>query len=302
MKKIVVLLFGALFLFQCTSSDKPDTTRIDSPIAIDTLIEEKKDAPVESRISYEEELSALPLTEASSLRALELFRDVYDSNDSTENDKALLTYLGFQTKLLDFLNNHIGDDQEFYEQLNTLTGDSVAPEAVAYNKKLHTQGITLGQSEGYVYYQLYPETVGAYFRKGLSPSTKEYFQQFTKETNHPYSEDGGLTLSVKALADRLMFWDRFLTAYPGHVFAVEAKERYNAYLYSFLMGEDNTPAFNSESHKLEQEFSEAYVYVSKKYPGTKTARLINEYLTVLTDNRNTYNDKIRKFVQNVKVY
>lgn len=298
MKKIV-FVSSVFLLFQCTNSNKPEattdslTTTVDtSAIVQDTMI---------ATSAYEEQLKTLPYTEESSLKGLELFRSTYKTVNPEENDKALLAYLSFQEKLLDSLDYHIAE-REGYDQLNSLISDSVTPEARAIEKEILKKGLALGQSEGNLYYKPNPELIGSYFVEYLSPSTKEYYKQFVKETQHPYTEDAGLVIPVKDLADRLIFWDKFLAANPDHFFATDAKNRYNAYLYGLLIGMDNTPAFDRETHKLTPEFSEAYVYVSKKYPGTKTAKIVNEYLNVLAENKNTENAKVSKFIEEVKGY
>jgi hypothetical protein len=299
MKKLL-LLSSVLFLVQCTGSNQPETVTTDSLAVADTAAAVQDTVIATS--AYEEKLKTLPFTEeSSSLLGLELFKSTYKTDNPEENDKALLAYLKFQERLLDSLDYHL-PEREGYDKLNTLMSDSIAPEAKFIEKEIQKKGLALGQSEGTLYYKPYPQVIGNYFMEYLTPSTKEYYKQFLKETNQSFSEDAGLLISPKDVADRLIFWDKFLAANPEHFFAADAKNRYNSYLYALLIGMDNTPAFDQEDHKLRQEFSEAYVYVSKNFPGTKTAKIINEYLNVLAENRNTENEKVTKFIQEVKGY
>jgi hypothetical protein len=252
---------------------------------------------------YRSELMGLPVAVESSVKGLLIFINSMDKKDSSNNDLAFKIYLEFQAKLIDSLNNRLNHSPDF-ETINSLIwADTTLHEKVAknYEKILNSNGLVLRSTEGMIFIDRDMTPIKSHFYKYLSPSTQRFFLQFANETDIAYSEDGGIVISLKELADRLWFWDAFLHDYPQHVFTDVARNNVEVYLYFLMAGMDNTPAYQDDG-KLSNEVLEACQYFINKYPTLSSSTVVREYLKLLAENDYKRNDKIDAFVSLYSTY
>ena len=233
--------------------------------------------------TYLDSLHHLLFVPASSLHALEIFRDHFNKHDPYQNDNAFNAYLEYQAILIDTLNNQLVNRPD-YEKINSLIWADASqhePEALQYEQQLNQYGLVLQSTEGFIYIDRSTGPIRAYFFNHLSPSTKEFYDQFEMEKNQNLSEDGMLLISPRQLAERLAFWENFLMKYPDHLFAEFAKNNTEDYLRYLMDGMDNTPAFEFETKNLYPEFLNAYQYLKQHHPSLVSTSVINEYVLLL---------------------
>jgi hypothetical protein len=233
--------------------------------------------------AYADSLQRLPFTPSSSLHALEIFRDKVDKTDLNQNDKAFKAYLEYQVILIDTLYNQLvkSPDHEKIESLIWADQSLHQPEGLQYEKELNQNGLILKSTEGAIYIDRSTQPLRTFFYNHLSPATQEFYDQFEAETNQDLSEDGGLLITPVELAQRLAFWQEFLSRYPNNLFAQFARTKVAYYQYYLLAGMDNTPAFDFETNKMQPEFIEGYAYLNQHHPDLACTKVFNEYLTLL---------------------
>lgn len=291
MKKLLLILL-VISIFSCRKGN--DTTVPLSQLEKDSV----------SLVEFERALSQLPNDIPSSLKGLEIFKNDFEKSSPENNDRAFKSYLAFQAKLMDSLNQQLIRNPDLEKIESTIWDDSTRhhPEGKAFMNKLFQNGLRLASTEGMVYIERETQTLRNYFYDNLSPSTQKFFGQFELETNQPMSADGGFIIPIKDVADRLGFWDAFLTSYPEHLFSDQAANNVKYDLYFFLIGLDNTPAFSYDDGKLNKEFLEAYKYFIQKYPDSKNAGVIKEYLQLLEKAVYKQTEKIKEFSSKYNPY
>jgi hypothetical protein len=136
-----------------------------------------------------------------------------------------------------------------------------------------------------------------FFYNHLSPATQEFYDQFEAETNQDLSEDGGLLITPVELAQRLAFWQEFLSRYPNNLFAQFARNKVAYYQYYLLAGMDNTPAFDFETNKMQPEFIEGYAYLNQHHPDLACTKVFNEYLTLLKTTNYKRTEAVSHFIE-----
>jgi hypothetical protein len=104
------------------------------------------------------------------------------------------------------------------------------------------------------------------------------------------------------LGERLAFWDDFILQYPGSVFFKHAKPMKKMYLYYFLAGMDNTPAFNYIDNTIDQNFLEAYRNYVKVHTSHPSAAVIQEYLALLERSDFKKSPEIETYIQKYDIY
>jgi hypothetical protein len=257
-----------------------------------------------SLVEFERALSQLPNDISSSLKGLEIFKNDFEKSSPENNDKAFKNYLIFQAKLMDSLNQQLMRNPDHEKIESTIWDDTThhQPEGKAFMNKLFQNGLRLTSSEGMVYIGRETQILRNYFYDNLSPSTQKFFDQFELETNQPESEDGGFIIPIKDVADRLGFWDAFLVSYPKHLFSDYATNNVKYGLYFLLTGLDNTPAFSYDDGTLDKQFLEACKYFIKKYPHSKNAVVINEYLELLEKAGYKQTEQVKEFSEKYNPY
>jgi hypothetical protein len=248
--------------------------------------------------TYLDSLHHLPFAPASSLHALEIFRDHFDKHDPDQNDIAFHDYLEYQATLIDTLNHQLAVRQD-YEKISSLIWADASqhePEGLQYEQQLHQYGLALKSTEGFIYIDRNTDPIRTFFFNHLSPATKEFYNQFEMETNQHLSEDGMLLILPQQLAERLAFWENFLVKYPDHLFAEFAKNNIEDYLRYLLEGMDNTPAFDFETKKLYPEFLDAYEYMNQHDPTLASTTVINAYARLLKKTNYKRTEEVSQFI------
>lgn len=287
-------LLAFLLLIHC--ANKPAQER---ELVLPTNVSLKINLP-----AYLDSLQHLSNTPASSLHALEIFRDHFDKQYPEQNDKAFKAYLEYQVILIDTLYNQLIKRPD-YEKISSLVWADASlhePEGLQYENQLNQYGLVLKSTEGFIYIGRSTNPIRAFFYNHLSPATEEFYNQFEFETNQDLAEDGMLLITPKELAVRLAFWDAFLSKHPGHLFAQFAKNNTRDYLHYLMEGMDNTPAFDFETKKLYPEFLEAYQYLNHNYPTLACTAVINEYLILLKTHEYQRTEAVTRFIKQHSSY
>jgi hypothetical protein len=295
MKILVLVLLSTTI--SCTQNKRSSNETVFKELKQDSLHTDT--LKVISVHEFNAQLNQLPDSSSSSLQGLELFAHAVSKSNQEENDKAFKAYLEFQASLIDKLNQQLMENPALEKIGSLIWADSSLheEEGKVFARNLKPNGLQLASSEGMVYISRETEILRAYFYKFLTPSTKLFFNQFEIETNKHDVEDAALIIPVKELADRLAFWDNFLSAYPQHIFSEYAGNNIESDLYFLLIGLNNTPAFDYESKIVDPEFLQAYQYFIKEYPDTKSAQTIRQYLRVLEKAEYRRDDKVVSFTE-----
>ncbi|MBL7871179.1 MAG: hypothetical protein JNM78_06175 [Cyclobacteriaceae bacterium] len=250
-------------------------------------------------IAYQDSLHHLPFTPHSSLHALEIFRDQVDKHDLNANDKIFQEYLYYQVILIDSLYNQLvkRPDHEKIESLIWADESLHDPVGLQYERELNQYGLILKSTEGFIYISRSTQPLRTFFYDHLSSATQEFFDQFEAETMQDLSEDGMLLITPVELAQRLAFWEEFLTKYPEHLFAQFARNNVTDYQYYLLEGMDNTPAFDFETNKIQPEFLEAYTFLNQHYPTLICTHVCNQYLALLKQSDYKRTEEVSRFIE-----
>jgi hypothetical protein len=140
------------------------------------------------------------------------------------------------------------------------------------------------------------------YSDNISPEYMEYVNVMTRESNEIFSRDAGLMISWDELAFRLINCEKFLTGYPAETVRKKVVgDLYMYYLVSYLIGQNNTPAYSYENNKVNPEVLDSYAKLISEYPDYKTTDLIKSWQEVLAGTGNTVNDSVLESVDGIKM-
>jgi hypothetical protein len=166
---------------------------------------------------------------------------------------------------------------------------------------LKGKGILVKYSEGTVYLTQDLDYVNAAFSNCLTAPMQKYVDQSAKEDREGFSEDAGLSIPLKDLGDRLLFWENFLHENPDFALKDGAQSQYKYYLFWFLNGMDNTPAFDYSTKKLDPEFKAAFEYLKDEHGETATGKIAAKYYELLAETDFATNERADMFLTTYKL-
>jgi len=149
---------------------------------------------------------------------------------------------------------------------------------------LAARGLRAEFSEGNAYAAENTAAMAPLFERYLSPAMRSFLAIRRAEEDEGYSEDAGLRITWDQLAERIARWERFLDANPGFLLVDEGRYWYDNYLAVYLTGMDNSRVFEIERETLDPRVRASYGRFVTRHPGTRTARIVREYLEVLGRN------------------
>lgn len=193
----------------------------------------------------------------------------------------------------DYLIQYLSSDADWtaignlYPYWNYDTGqldaESITTEETkALYDSLIAGGFKFASSEGMVYpvidYKVFIERYGKKITEALSGlySIKEL------ESDNPMARDAALVISYDELLGRAHSTEQYIQQYKEDPLTLEhATFIYQNYINTMLLGMNNTPIFDYETHAFSQEAKKAYVDFVNANPNAVTSWMLGEYLTYL---------------------
>lgn len=133
------------------------------------------------------------------------------------------------------------------------------------------------------------------YNSNISPELKDYLAVRAMDSNTPVALDAGLYISFDELAARILKTEDYLQKYSGGQKHEEMLKGYRNKLEIYLLGIDNSPIFDFETGKIDEEVLESY----KKTANTKdkvTAYIVKKYLNSIEENEYIIDESITKNV------
>lgn len=257
--------------------------------------------PVVDLLDTLEQLKQQPMeVEQISEMAL-FFLSSVDKRNPDAVDEAFHAFTAFQRSVADAAYEELAKDEQLMDQIQELAieGAEPSPAANEYLQKMRNNGLRRVDAEGAV--DFYPSITYAFqfFGKYLSQPMREYYIQISEEEQRAMASDGGLMISPMELADRIGFRAVFLKRYPDHALSAAdglARLEYQAMLPYLMMGLDNTPAFDFETQKLNDDFAKAIEYASQTYVEYEYGKIMKRYDQLLAQENEQKTDKVINFV------
>ncbi len=258
-------------------------------------------APDPSIAAFAATLAPLPTDDCKSIQtALEAYAVAMKGKSTEIADQAVRPLSAFLDRVADTQNGKLmqrPDTKALEELMYIDEGKTPDPKASAEKKAWEDCGLQLDFPEGMLYLILKPgvmlPTVGTMVSDGM----RRYLEICKKEDANPWSEDAGLIITPKELADRCVSWDAFLKDYPDFSFKTEIIEKRKSYISSLLIGENNTPAFEYDGKKAASaEFKAAWEWVLKTNAGTHTGKIVQEWCDMIKPGGWKMTPKSQKYI------
>ncbi|WP_028611997.1 hypothetical protein [Paenibacillus harenae] len=122
------------------------------------------------------------------------------------------------------------------------------------------------------------------YGKQLSEPMNAYIELKAAESDKATVKDGGLAVTWDELADRTLLAEQYLAKYKDSPEREEVKILYlERYLTIYLNGQINSPIYDSETLKLQEEVKTSYMTTVADAADSATGRLTAKFLTLLAE-------------------
>jgi len=181
------------------------------------------------------------------------------------------------------LTNNPAFEKRVFEALEKKTVGNFAAFPAA--KRYTDNGLTFRTSEGMVFLGLAPDFMAEHFTAGTSEAVPAFIKLYALSENDPAAEDGGFAVPVQEVADRVVQWETFNAQYPAFVLAAWTRNTRQSLAEAFLLGLNNTPAFDygdeGVATAMSPDFKQAFAYVLKNHPTSRLAAQVRPFYALI---------------------
>lgn len=171
--------------------------------------------------------------------------------------------------------------------LNYLKQESALKEDQDIKKLLlaaRTQGLKLIAPEGLLSFTIDYALLLDQLKAGIAPELTHYLSIRAAESNTPALVDAALQIRWDDLVKRIIAIEDFKRIYPDSHYKAPLAELHQRYLASYLLGANNTPAYDYQTKCVKPEVLKSFERTLAAYPDYKLAETVRTYLETLKEN------------------
>lgn len=125
------------------------------------------------------------------------------------------------------------------------------------------------------------------------------------ETNQPAFDKNGASVDADELLRRAVMVETFLQDYPESTYREEAVEYYNRLVTAAITGgyiseeQNNHLYLDEEGKSIRSDVLDTYNTFLEENAGTKTANIVEEYVTLLGNEQGGFTDSVKSFYTDI---
>ena len=276
-----------LFITACSSPQKPKSEKVDNGESG----QKTTTSPIDSVQEYADFIQSLDSAKVESVSlATKKFEELFKESSPDLCDSAFVKFQHFYEKMETTVSLLVESDsvlQKAYwdeiEKTNEITLD--LPVLKKYEKKLIRNGYRFEIWEGNLMAGTNRSFLEKNFYSMLSSPMRAFLKLCQSDDDNPFQHDAGIVIPETEYVKRLIRWETFIEKNPSFIRIDRAREMYRMYFTYFLIGMDNTPAYDKVINEAGEEvltdldpyFKTAYTYLKKKYPKSLTYAKVKPY-------------------------
>ncbi|OTG91684.1 hypothetical protein [Acinetobacter sp. ANC 3832] len=157
--------------------------------------------------------------------------------------------------------------------------------------KEYIQFLDIG--EGLFELKRHPQYVADYFAASLPPADAEFIRRMAKDNTDILYSDSAISIPRKELAQRALFWEKYIAQYPKSRLIHDAKFLLNEYQNLIFLGSDNSPTFEFHDHRFhwaDPEAKQAIEWLTEQ-PDTQVTLSAQYFLEMMAESYPQLNTK-----------
>lgn len=161
-------------------------------------------------------------------------------------------------------------------------------------KEVFNSGYKLESKEG----SIYPILDYSYLKKFnpyVSKEVADYIDIMAMESDKSAANDGAVVIPRNELLERLLKLDKYMAEYKDFEKNANVRNLYYKYMQMFLIGLNNTPAYDYNSKVYKDEVIKSFKELLDNNIGTKTAEIVKEYQDIIQKSGNTFSEEAKEY-------
>lgn len=299
-----LLLLCLIFAVGCQDSGS-GTTGSNATSASDTSAQSSQVDSQASQDQIKASFEALLQNPGNEAAALEQMRQDISKLSSENADQMILSFEAYQNAAINdlpdinLINLMQTATEEPYneERLNNPSSIENADLKNALQEFLN-RGYKLIIPEG-MYQAVINYDAYQFAEKSVTPDIAAYIQLMSAESEDRMLEDGGIMIPMDDVFSRMQASESFISTYQDSVKLDQVKALYNSQIDTYFLGQNNTPAFDYTSNKLNQEFLDSYKKSVLSNTDSPAVKATIGYLDILKNNGYTLTTEVRNYRDNL---
>lgn len=178
--------------------------------------------------------------------------------------------------------------------------DSIKDEGIKeLVKESKENGYKIETVDGY-YFPVIDYSFYKQFSSYATPEVKDYINIMTVESDSVFSKGANLMIGWDEVVSRIISIEKFLDQYPESNKEDYLQLLYDNYVYIALHGLDNTPLFDYESKKMNEDALKAYIAALTQHMDSKFLKLLSEFMEFVEKNNDTLTEEVESFRTSIK--
>jgi len=225
------------------------------------------------------------------------FKEVFINDlkiNSNPMDVLLTTFLEDYSKLVEEYNTMLNENEPLN---NSLYVHDSTDNYILLRKELESNGLRLEESEGQYYIDMNSNYLKSINIDLLDELSIEFLNLYCDELDEICCEDGGIQIQKQKLVQRAYKWGEFMEKSSNNSFKEISGSEYDRYIYFIFKGLDNTPAFDWDTGKYNNELLLLMKDIIAKYPNSRASGDFQTYLKLLKESNFEFTDKISAYLE-----
>lgn len=207
----------------------------------------------------------------------------------------------FANYILLCANNESNRANNTWDSLVNMNADSQAANDTldSASARLKKYGICMYAMEGSIEAFVLPSYITETFKNYVTDDEIVASKLVELEMVDPSIIDAGLSISEKAISDRLKNCDLYIQKYPESKFMPDIKNLQKSYQMLIMYGVDNSPSFDMQTKRLDTNVKLSMQTYINEHPQLPSAKVFQDYLNLLQQNGYRYNKTINQYLRNL---
>ena len=221
---------------------------------------------------------------------MQKYQALFGESDPKTCDTAFVVFHDFYEHMQGTLNEYVYADTAIQnaQYLGYDTDGKELPLPKPLKKledKISKYGYRLKFPEGMPFVELDRSFISNNFYSFVSPEMKRFLDQLESDNDQGFAEDGGIVITEKEYANRMIAWENFVKENPDFILAKRVAATKQQLFTYLIEGMNNTPAYytNDETQKIEIEpyFVTLYGILEKNHSRSETWKRVKPYRKLL---------------------
>lgn len=208
-------------------------------------------------------------------QSTQMYANFLNTTKNTEKEYTAFIDYGYHLLAQQELSEKIKDDPSLFKKMSPRDQYLVNNKNKAY---IDLQYV----GEGLYEYRRHPKFLLELFAPHLPIEQREFIQKMALDNQEIFTNDSALSIEWSQLAERALYWEKYIQQYPDSYFIKDANTLFDEYSYYLFLGTDNTPISDDLApHKWINEDALKTIRQLSKIENSVLAEKANKFLTFI---------------------